>query len=169
MPESSKEQLDASLAEYLSQQSDDKKNGYTIAGLYLKFHEFARTLKVHTHDIEGLKAREVVRDERVEEAHDRLDAHRQAIVVVKRRLRHSGGESVPSEFDEEMDTGSFDIAAIKREVDEQRSKRLMSERARAEDTQWWKRTIIMWLAGGLGFVAVTAITILLTMAISGHK
>lgn len=168
---SDKAKLDSTLQEFLSQQGEDKRLGYTMANLHAQMHEFLRTVHGHTREIAGLKSREEEHIERVEQAHDRLDAHRNAIVGVKRHLRHLPATSTvrsESEFDkDELNTGNFDIAALTREVNEQRSKRLNSERVKAEEITWWKRNLISLVLGVVGVVATALFSILITLAIAG--
>jgi hypothetical protein len=162
-----KADLDKTLAEFLSQQSDDKRKGYTIANIYIQMQDFLKVQRVMAKDILHLKAHEHECDERhaalmsmheelasrVEAHDDRLDTHRAGIVVVKRAIKRSPHY----EGDEhEMDTGTFDLAAIQRKVDEQEQKRAESERVKKDDATWLKRHLITvaFAVMGTGIIAL---------------
>lgn len=181
MTDDRKADLDKTLAEYLAQVAEDKRRGFTVAGLYMQMHEVLRGFKSLARRYDELSDRQDRSDEqsdelrgRIDEAHNRLDMHRSAIVILKRARQVPASEVEPGrgsrpeiEFSHvELDTGSFDIAAIQREVQEQKLKRLNSERVKADEHVWWKRTLIMWLGGSIGFVVVTAVTILITLALA---
>lgn len=159
--------LDKTLAEFLSQQSEDKRQGYTIAGIYIQMHEFIRQQKVMGKDIRNLKEADEAhdihfeeQDAKIEEHENRLDAHRTAIISVKRILRQQPQVNGSEEFHNEMDTGTFDIAAIQRKLNEQEKKRMESERVKAENATWFKRHLITISSTALGTIIVAAISIL---------
>lgn len=162
IPADDTEELNRKLQAFLKSFEDDKRNNNTIANVRLEIHQFQSRMKRAESKIESLMQDRENIHERIEGHDFRLDAHGTALIQIKRRLR-------TDEHDAEMTTGNFDISAIQREIEENRQKRLNSERAKAEETQWWKRTIIMWVAAALGFVAVTTITILITMAIANSS
>lgn len=161
--------LDADLRDYLAEQKRARVEGNTISSLRLEVHESTRLVRSAMGIIHGMNARlsavEInLRDltESNEEHGAKLVHHAAEIVTIKRRLRRD-----PE--DEEMATGRFDVKEIQREVQELQAKRMVSERARADEVIWWKRTIVLWIAGILAFVATSTITILITMAIAGKK
>ena len=156
--------LDERLERFLKSFDEDKERGYTIANLYMEVKQFKNEQQRHRARLEYLDSRIDEHTDRINGHDERLDAHGNALIHIKRRLR-------TDEHDKEMTTGNFDLAAIQREVEDQKIKRMNSERAKAEETIWWKRQIILWIMAGFGFIAVTTITILITLAIaaSGHK
>jgi hypothetical protein len=166
MSDDNKSELDRSLEAYLKQQSDDKQKGYTIAHLHTQMHEFLITVRRHERKLDGHEGdiEELQRDR--DEANNRLDAHRDGILGIKRVLKTSG-HGVDQEFREEMDTGNFDLASIRREVADQKAKRLHSERVKAEEVTWWKRNLISLVLGAFGVVATALFSILITLAIAG--
>ncbi len=157
-------ELDKTLSEFLDDHVKDKRKGYTLANLFAEMNEYRKEQTRLVRRVTDLEESSGERDERTEEAHDRLDAHRGAIVAVKRHLRHVAPKD-NAEFDEEMDTGKFDVVAIEREVRDLRARRINSDRVKAEEITWWKRNIISLVIGVLGFVAATAITVLITIAV----
>ena len=167
-----KTDLDKSLAQYLSEQSEEKRKGFTLANLFIRIESYERRLAKNERRVEALEERIEEHEERVEEAHSRLDAHRIAIVSVKRHLKQQPCAGTAEEFREQMDTGSFDLIAIQREVEEKRAtagKPSLSERVRAldaaenerkESATWWKRhaiTVVTGIAAGLALMILTAI------------
>ena len=171
-----KSKLDETLAEFLDQQSQDKRMGYTIAGLHAQMHEFLRVQARTEREIAGLKDK----DEALETNHNnlvekhvalesRVDAHREAIVGVKRVLKKQQPDKHDSEFDEQMDTGSFDLATIKRKVEEQEKKRAESERVKADNATWFKRHIITISLGAVGAVFLALLTLVIQLAAAGAK
>lgn len=154
--------LDLQLSEYLDAERRSRAEGHTIANVRIEVHELSRTIK-------GINARVAALEVGQDDVHDRLDTHAAKIthhaaeiVTIKRRIR-SGDD------DEEMSTGRFDVEEIKRELAAVRQSRKDSERAKSEEITWWKRSLIGWVALAMGFVASTAITVLITLAILGRK
>jgi len=173
-----KSKLDETLAEFLDQQSQDKRMGYTIAGLHAQMHEFMRAQERITREIADLKEsdedqkkshEELV--ERHEDLEKRVDAHRGALVFVKRVLKksRSGDTEKDPEFDEQMNTGSFDLATIKRKVEEQEKKRAESERVKADNATWFKRHIITISLGAVVAVFLALLTLVFQFAAAGAK
>lgn len=155
-------ELDERLSEYLEEDRRARAQGHTIANVLTEVHGLTKTVR-------GMNARISALEVDREDVHDRIDTHAaklthhaSEIVTIKRRLRRDDN-------DEEMDTGRFDVEEIKRELAAVRQRRQDSERAKADEIVWWKRSLIGWLMAVLGFVATTAITILITLAIVGHK
>lgn len=158
--------LDARLSEYLDDANAQKSRGHTIANLSMGVFQLGIEVRNALARLAGAEAllgkhgAHLARhDDEIGEVRERLDEHGHAIRQLKRRNRQGPD-------DEEMQTGQFDVAAIKRQVDEQERQRRESLRARAEDRVWWKRTIVMWAAGGIGAVALTLLSILLTLAVT---
>ena len=145
--------LDKGLQEFLAWNAEQRANGFTTANVLASMHELTRSVRM-------LSGRVAEHDIRLGEHDDRLDSHGAAIVIIKRRLRQDSN-------DDEMDTGQFDVAAVKRELAEAKQRRMDSERAKAEDQTWWKRSVIMWVVGALGVVVTTLLTVLVTLAIAG--
>ena len=164
-----KTKLDETLAEFLDQQSQDKRNGYTIAGLHAQMHEFLRIQTRQGREIEGLKEKDLELEEKHGDLEKRVDAHRSAIVSVKRVLKKQRPEHDDSEFDQEMDTGSFDLATIKRKVEEQEKTREESERVKVENATWFKRHIITISLAAVGAVFLALLTLVIQLAAAGAK
>lgn len=161
--------LDADLRAYLDEQKRAKGEGHTIQSLRLEVHENSRLTRNAMGMIHGMNARIAVLESNhgelqslTEEHGTKLVHHAAELVTIKRRLREG-------DDDQEMATGRFDVEEIKRELEEVKKRRLESERVRAEEVVWWKRSIIMWVVGALAFVATSTITVLITMAIYGRK
>jgi len=164
-----KSKLDETLEEFLDQQSQDKRMGYTIAGLHAQMHEFLRIQTRQGRDIEGLKEKDAELEENHNALEKRVDAHRVAIVSVKRVLKKHRPEQADDEFDVDMDTGSFDLATIKRKVEEQEEKRKESERVKADNATWFKRHIITISLGAVGAVFLALLTLVIQLAAAGAK
>jgi chromosome segregation ATPase len=164
-----KSKLDETLAEFLDQQSQDKRMGYTIAGLHTQMHEFLRVQARNEREIAGLKENHNELVERHEDLEKRVDAHREAIVGVKRVLKKRHTDPEDSEFDAQMDTGSFDLATIKRKVDEQEKKREESERVKADNATWFKRHMITIGFSAIGAVFLALIVLVIQLAVTGAK
>lgn len=154
--------LDRELKEYLEGEKRSRREGYTIANVLVQVAALGRS-------VNGMNLRLSALEADRDDVHDRLDTqaatltrHAASIVAIKRRVRRDDN-------DEEMDTGQYDLEEIKRELASIRQKKADSERAKAEDVVWWKRSIIMWVIGGFAFIATTTITILVTLAIIGRK
>lgn len=155
-------ELDRELKAYLEAEKRSKRDGYTIANVLMRVDALVRT-------VNGVNLRVSALEADRDDVHDRLDTqaatltkHAASIVTIKRRIRRDAN-------DEEMDTGQYDLDEIKRELASIRQKKADSERAKAEDVVWWKRSIIMWVVGGFAFIATTTITILVTLAIVGKR
>ena len=164
-----KSKLDETLSEFLDQQSQDKRNGYTIAGLHAQMHEFLRIQTKQGREIESLKEKDAELEEKHGDLEKRVDAHRVAIVSVKRVLKKQKPDHTDSEFDQEMDTGSFDLATIKRDVEEQKKKRAESERVKADNATWFKRHIITISLAAVGAVFLALLTLVIQLAAAGAK
>lgn len=155
--------IDDDLQQFLDWTQQQAREGYTIANVMLRQEQFMteirRTVNGMSGQIVHLNGRlaEVETDQ--QELRNVVDAHGAAIVAIKRRVRHGP-------HDEEMDTGVHQLTAIQLRLAEQERKRNESERVKAEDSVWWKRSVIMWVVGGLGFVLTTVFTVLVTIAIA---
>lgn len=165
-PDSATPVVDAELRDFLQWTEQQKRDGFTLANLFLKFDAFEKQAKSERDgfrdQIRGLSARTADLENDRDNIHERMDHHGYAIVAIKRRLRNGSD-------DPEMDTGTFDLVAIQKRLVDQEKKRADSERVRAEDQVWWKRSIIMWLVGGLGALAMMLLTIIITLAISSSS
>lgn len=156
--------VDDDLKQFLEWNAMQAREGYTIANMMARqeqfFTEMRRVVNGQGEQIRHLNGRVA----EVETDHKDLrlivDEHTVAIGAIKRRVRNG-----PQ--DQEMDTGVHQLAAIQARLAEQEQKRKDSERVKAEDQVWWKRTIILWVAGILGVVATSLLTVLVTMAIAG--
>lgn len=154
----SSEDIDRQLEAYLREEEKARRKGYTIENVLLQQQALANSIKGINARVSGLEAdRDVV--------HDTLDNHGAQLVkaaaeilTIKRRVR-TGPE------DEEMSTGRFNVEEIQRELSEMKKRKADSERAKAEEIVWWRRSLIGWGIGVLAFVATTALTILITMAV----
>ncbi len=158
MPEKDSD-LEKILEEYLRDEAKNKRAGLTILNLFLEMEQYRKDMR------EMVRKQETVEDEIVELT-QRVDAHRGAIIGIKRVMKKTSNES--EEFAEELDTGSFDVVAIEREVRDLKAKRMHSERVKSEELSKWKWTGIKAAIAVAGFVAMTAIGILLGMAL-GHS
>ncbi len=175
---------DKLLVEFLSQQSEDKKQGYTIANVLIRVQKYHDEVKVLRREVSDLRDAQKVHaeedrevheriEERVEQAHERLDAHRGAIVAVKRRIRRSP-DTHDGEFDTEMDTGTFDLAALqqrdKRSSNSDRVKALeAAEAGRKDDATWWKRHAITVLSTIIASLVLSACAVMATLAVQGAR
>ena len=144
--------LDEQLRQFLRSTTNDRREGNTLANVRAELHQIQLVQR-------GLSGRVAGHDAELEEVHNRLDHHGAALVVVKRRLR-SG------EHDEEMDTGRYDLGAIRREVEAARARESKRVQAETDQIVWWKRSIIMWVVGGLGAVSLALMVALVTLAIA---
>jgi hypothetical protein len=163
MPPPPPSKINDELQAFLAWNQQQVAEGYTIANVMLAQKQFEGEIRGI---VSGLKTQILSVNGRVsdletdrESVHTRLDHHGAAIIAIKRRVRHGAD-------DDEMDTGQFDLKAIQTRLAEQEKKRAESERVRSDDQVWWKRSIIMWLVGGFGVVAVTLLSVLITMAIA---
>lgn len=169
------DQLDHELKQFLDWQKSQAMNGYTIANLMAQQNQFqvelraemrqrlqSQDIKIAGQDnkISNVNGRLAAVETDNDNIHRTLDLHGTALIAVKRRVR-SGPE------DTEMDTGVHQLALIQHRLAQQEEARKNSERVKADDVVWWKRSIIMWVVGAFAFVATTAVTILVTLAIIG--
>lgn len=153
--------LDSRLEAFLRSCDEDTQRGHTIANLRLDIRQYhirqnqiEARFNVFASDQENLI-------ERVDGHDRRLDAHGNALLQMKRRLR-TGDEDI------EMSTGNFDLKTIQKEVEEQRLKRMHSERVKADNVQWWQRQVVLWIIGGSGATALVILSVLITL-ILGRK
>lgn len=151
------------VKEFLTWNANQAREGYTIANMMTRqeffFGEVTRTLNGFRDQISHLNGRTSDLESDNENIHSRLDHHGAAIIAIKRRVRLG-----PQ--DQEMDTGVHELAAIQQRLAEQEKKRSESERVKAEDVVWWKRTIIQAAFGALAFIATTVFTVLVTLALT---
>lgn len=155
--------VDNDLQQFLEWNAAQTREGYTIANLMLRqdafFHEVRRNIKGHDHQIHHLNGRVADVENGGKDLQRIVDEHTVAIRAIKRRIR-AGSQ------DDEMDTGVHQLEALQERLAVQEQKRRDSERVKADEQVWWKRTIIMWVAGILGVVATSLLTVLVTMAIT---
>jgi uncharacterized coiled-coil DUF342 family protein len=193
MPDS-KAKLDQSLAEFLEATSKDKREGWTIAGLYTQFDAFKAEVRLaHQRTERRFVDQEIKFDKRLEEqdnklgevreladeAHARLDAHRTAIVAGKRVMRtqhHTPESTALPEFREAFDTGSFDLREIQKEIESINERKLASDRAKAEEAKekrenatWFKRHLITISFAAAGTVLAALLVILFQLAVVGAR
>jgi hypothetical protein len=175
--ETQKEKL---LEAYLSEVVEEKRQGFTLANLFLKLDSYERKHRALERRMDTSEENEVMRDERIDLAYDRLDAHRTAIVESRRRERdrhssHNKGDEFP---ETELDTGKFDLVEIQHEVAERSAKRRNSERVRAledaetmrrENSTWWKRHAITVISTIVGALLLSLIVSILTLAVTGAR
>jgi hypothetical protein len=147
--------LDEDLRAYLAHDRAEKAKGHTIANLQMAVYQFDVAMR-------KVQARTDAHELTLADHESRLDQHGMAIVALKRRNRQGP-------HDEEMSTGQFDVAAIQRQVAEQERQRRESMMAKAAESAWWKRSIITWVVGGIGVVAMSLLTALVTLAIANHN
>ncbi len=152
------------LEAFLRWHDQQQRGGYTIANVLSRqehFHgEMRRTVGGLVDQIRHLNGRVASAENEIIDLRTGFDEHTSALVAIKRRIRNGP-------HDEEMDTGVHNLAALQARLAEQEKARDKETRAKEEEQTWWKRSVIMWLVGGLGFIAATTITILLTLAIVG--
>ena len=155
--------VDDDLKQFLQWTQQQAREGYTIANLMLRQEQFQGEIRRSVAGLGGqithLNGRLAAVETDNKDLRVVLDEHGAALVAIKRRVRHGP-------HDEEMDTGVHQISAIQQRLAEQERKRNESERVKAEDSVWWKRSVIMWVVGGFGFVATTVLTVLVTIAIA---
>ncbi len=153
-----KETLNRRLEAFLEAFEKDRASEISLANLTMEVKQYhsrlARVEAAQRHSI--LDHQALV--ERVDGHDERLDSHGGAIILLKRRVR-------TGDDDKEMQTGKFDLQGIQREVEEQKAKRLHSERVKAEQLQWWHRQIFLWAGGGVGAICIVLLTVLITLAI----
>ena len=155
--------VDDDLQAFLEWTAQQNRDGYTIANVMLRQEQFMsevrRGLTGQGEQIRHLNGRVAVTEAEVKDLRTTTDEHGAALVAVKRRLR-TGPQ------DEEMDTGVHQLAAIQARLAEQEQKRRDSERVKAEEQAWWKRSIIGWVAGAVGVIITSLVTVLITLAIA---
>ena len=155
--------VDDDLKQFLEWNAMQAREGYTIANMMARqeqfFTEMRRVVNGQGEQIRHLNGRvsEVETDNK--DLRLIVDEHTVAIGAIKRRVRNGP-------HDEEMDTGVHQLAAIQARLAEQEQKRRDSERIKAEDVVWWKRSIIGWVAGAMGVVITSLLTVLITLAIA---
>ncbi len=148
-------ELDAQLRAFLEHNSRDQRNGNTIANVRSEMHQLQVSFR-------GMNGRVSSLETNLEEVNSRLDNHGASIVVLKRHARKNGAD----DDRDELDTGNYDLESIRREVERARARESLRVRAETENVVWWKRSIIMWVVGSLGVIAVTLFTALVTLAIA---
>ncbi len=158
--------VDDDLKQFLDWNAQQKREGYTIANLMLRqdqfFGEVRRMVNGQQEQIRHLNGRVASVESDNTDIHEILDQHGAAIVAIKRRVRQGP-------HDEEMDTGVHQLAAIQERLAEQERKRRDSERVKHEEQVWWKRSIIGWVAGAVGVVITSLLTVLITLAIANSS
>ncbi len=158
--------VDDEVQQFLQWNAQQAREGYTIANLMLRqeqfFTEVRRLSTSQGEQIRGLNGRVSAIESDNIDIHGLLDQHGAAIVAIKRRVRQGP-------HDQEMDTGVHQLAAIQERLAEQERKRRDSERVRAEDVVWWKRSIIGWVAGAVGVVITSLVTVLITLAVANSR
>lgn len=142
------------------------RDGYTIANMMARqelfFGEMRTVLEGQGKQIVHLNGRVAQTERDVEELRRLVGEHGYALVAIKRRVR-TGPE------DQEMDTGVHQLAAIQARLAAEEAKRRDSERVRAEEVVWWKRSIIGWVAGAVGVVVTSLVTVLVTLAVTNSR
>lgn len=124
--------------------------------------EVQRLVHGHGEQIRHLNGRIAEVETDNSDIHAQLDAQGMAIVAIKRRVR-TGPQ------DDEMDTGVHQLAAIQHRLAEQEQRRKDSERVKHEEQTWWKRSVIGWVAGGIGVIITSLVTVLITLAIANSR
>ncbi len=155
--------VDDDLKQFLEWNAMQAREGYTIANMMARreqfFGEIRLAIKGHGEQIRHLNGRVSEVEADTKDIRLIVDEHTVTLSAIKRRVRNGPN-------DEEMDTGVHQLAAIQARLAEQEQKRRDSERVKAENVVWWKRSIIGWVAVGFGFIATQLITVLITMAIA---
>lgn len=158
--------VDDDIEQFLQWHSQQAKDGYTIANLMLQQEQFRSEVRRFMGGITGQVNHLNERMSQAETNHDDLrgivDEHTVALSAIKRRVRNGPQDT-------EMDTGVHQIAAIQHRLAEQEAKRRDSERVAAENIVWWKRSIIGWVAGAVGVVVTSLVTVLVTLAIANSR
>ena len=173
MPPPPDQRVDNEIEQFLAWSASQAREGYTIANLMLRQEQFfiemrsranAQDSKIHGQDTKfhNLNGRVSELENSRDELYGIVGEHGTALVAVKRRIR-------TGPHDQEMDTGVHQLVAIQQRLAEQERKRSESERVRAEDVVWWKRTIIQVVFGIIAWVTATALTVLITLAIAGNN
>ena len=155
--------VDDDLKQFLAWKAEEHREGYTIANMMLRQEQFMgevrRAITGQADQIRNLNGRVAAVEVDSKDIRLIVDEHTVAIGAIKRRVRNGP-------HDEEMDTGVHQLAAIQARLAEQEQKRRDSERAKAEEVVWWKRSIIGWVAGAIGVVITSLLTVLITLAIA---
>jgi hypothetical protein len=153
--------VEDSLHEFLQWTERERREGYTIANVLLAMDALAKqsreAIKTLDSKIEKQRLEQQVEMEGVKE---RLDEHQARILRITRRVRKGS-------HDFEMDTGNFDLLDIKKEIEQQRAKRVDSERVRHENAVWWKRTVVLWVAAICATLLVATLTFVASLVVSG--
>jgi CHASE3 domain sensor protein len=158
--------VDDDLQQFLQWHAMQAREGYTIANMMARqeqfFTEIRNIAKGQAQQIHHLNGRVSDVERETEEIRRTVDEHGHALVAIKRRVR-TGPD------DQEMSTGVHQLAAIQQRLAEQEQKRRDSERVKAEEVVWWKRSIIGWVAGGVGVIITSLVTVLITLAIANSR
>jgi hypothetical protein len=152
--------MDDQLKAYLDRHDLERREGFTIANVMSKFHQFEVGQRTQDARIDALESRVDAHDLRFDGLEERADRHGAAIVVIKRRLR-------TGDDDDDMATGQFNLGEVRRELEEARAKRAESERVKAENSTWLKRQAITWVGAAIGAGLLVILTTLVTLAIAG--
>jgi hypothetical protein len=155
--------LNAELESYLQDMKTAKERGDTIKNLRAEIRiaiiTFQTSLKAVMGEVAQLASNHEQTNRFVEELAVMVRAHNKLITTLRRRAK-TGPDDV------EMSTGSFNVAELQRELELSRTRRLESDRVKADEHTWWKRTIILWVVGGSGAVVLIALSALVTLAIT---
>lgn len=158
--------VDDDIEQFLQWHSNQAREGYTIANLMLQQEQFRTEVRRFMSGVAGQVTHLNERVSQVETNHDELrdivDEHTVSLQAIKRRVRNGPNDS-------EMDTGVHQIAAIQARLAEQEQKRRDSERVQAENVVWWKRSIIGWVAGAVGVIITSLLTVLITLAVANSR
>jgi hypothetical protein len=139
------------LKDYLDKREDEEAKGITLANL---MHLVQQTQQ----DNKQLKSTVILHGLR-------LDRHGQEIRGVKAILRQKG---IHDDGVAEVDTGQYQIADLQRLLAESHAakekatlainmQREADERER-ENAQWWRRSTVTWVMGGIGALVIAAIS-----------
>ncbi len=158
--------VDDDIKQFLEWNAMEARKGYTIANMMSRqeifFSEIRTLIEGHGRQIVHLNGRIAEVEREMTELRQTVGEHGYALVAIKRRVRHGPD-------DQEMDTGVHQLAAIQARLAEQEQKKRESERVKAEDVIWWKRSIIGWVAGGIGVIITSLVTVLITLAIANSR
>lgn len=171
------ERVDDDLKQFLAWNAQQAREGYTIANLMLRQEQFmgevrrsqehfmvemGRLVHGQNDQIRNINGRIAAVETDNADIHSQLDAQGVALVAIKRRVR-------TGPHDDEMDTGVHQLAAIQQRLAEQEQRRRDSERVKNEEQTWWKRSVIGWVAGGIGVIITSLVTVLITLAIANSR
>jgi hypothetical protein len=168
---------DNSVEGFLKWSAEERVKGYTLARLFTRLDSWERRTKALESWKDNHEESHVELEERVEQAHDRLDTHRQFAVDARRRekKRHA---SEPEFTHDEMDTGTFDMVAIQRAAEDRGHKRRDSERVRnleaaenerKDSSTWLKRHIITVVTSIITALVASLIATIIALAVVGAK